>query len=413
MQASDIIQPTVLSTPVAVDGIKNTIPTDPPSSSSNLASITEGFPSITMKSVANGGLPPMGQDFNGLFYLSTDQKVYLQNGGIITFNADVSTAIGGYPQGAVLDYVDSNGIITKVQSLIDNNTYNFVTTPSYIDGTHWQTILMGVSNKLTNCILSAPNGVATYSGNTITVKQGLKVLMPNGLNPDKTLKNIEHTVPSDVSYTGSTSTSNGYIIYYNIGIARIFWDRAIFIQEEEPSNLDSILPYSAIFWFKPSDNKWYYLDINTEEPYSWSDEYSIIILGIIDRGGTTTIQSLIPYQPVELLKRTDKEQIASWGFPSSKYVDLSLGASGQTYTAPADGWFAVSKLNGSSTVAYQIALVNQTANFAIEYRSSPATAINGRTYIPAKKGDIVQVAYDMVGATQYFRFIYAKGATND
>ena len=143
MQASDIIQPTVLSTPVAVDGLKNTIPTDPPSSSSNLASITEGFPSITMQSVANGGLPPMGQDFNGLFYLATDQKVYLQNGGIITFNADVSTAIGGYPSGAILDYVDGNGNFAKVQSLIDNNTYNFVTTPSYIDGEHWQELNSG------------------------------------------------------------------------------------------------------------------------------------------------------------------------------------------------------------------------------------------------------------------------------
>lgn len=146
MQASNIIQPTVLSTPVAVDGLKNTIPTNPTSSSSNLASITGGFPSITMKSVANGGLPPMGQDFNGLFYVATDQKVYLQNGGIITFNEDVSTAIGGYPNGAILDYLDSNNNFLKVQSLIDNNTYNFITTPSYIDGEHWQILNNGGAN---------------------------------------------------------------------------------------------------------------------------------------------------------------------------------------------------------------------------------------------------------------------------
>ncbi len=146
MQASNIIQPTVLSTPVAVDGLKNTIPTNPTSSSSNLASITGGFPSITMQSVANGGLPPMGQDFNGLFYVATDQKVYLQNGGIITFNEDVSTAIGGYPNGAILDYLDSNNNFLKVQSLIDNNTYNFITTPSYIDGEHWQILNNGGAN---------------------------------------------------------------------------------------------------------------------------------------------------------------------------------------------------------------------------------------------------------------------------
>ena len=27
-------------------------------------------------------------------------------------------------------------------------------------------------------------------------------------------------------------------------------------------------------------------------------------------------------------------------FPSSKYIDLTLGASGSTYTAPANGWFS-------------------------------------------------------------------------
>ena len=411
MQASDIIQPTVLSTPVAVDGIKNTIPTDPPSSSSNLASITEGFPSITMKSVANGGLPPMGQDFNGLFYLSTDQKVYLQNGGIITFNADVSTAIGGYPQGAVLDYVDSNGIITKVQSLIDNNTYNFVTTPSYIDGTHWQTVLMGVSNKLTNCILSTPNGVATYSGNTITVKQGLKGLYVNGRNSDYTINSLEYTLKEDVSRDVDVDdpTNNRLLyLFLNItssGVGLTYIDNYNYYEQETQPFEPASGRYG--FWYNP-----------------YTAEFKITINGgawtktILSRIGYYTcfggqITSLVLDQPVELLKRSDKAQITSWGFPSSKYVDLSLGASGQTYTAPADGWFTLQKLNGSDTAGYYIAFTNQTNQLCIECRQIFGIGALGRIFIPAKKGDVVQVNYDMIGATQHFKFIYAQGATND
>ena len=138
MKSTEIIQPLAIAQPVANDGTRNTIPED--ATGSNLASIEEGFPDITMQSLADGGLPPMGEDFNGLFYLSTDQRIYLQNGGIITFSDDVSNAIGGYPAGAVLDYINSDGDYCKVKSLIDDNTYNFIDDSSYINDAYWSYI---------------------------------------------------------------------------------------------------------------------------------------------------------------------------------------------------------------------------------------------------------------------------------
>ena len=159
MQASEIIQPLAISQPVAVSGIKNTIPEN--ATGSNLASIQEGFPQKTMISPQDGGEPPYGQDFNGLFYLSTDQRVYTQNGGIITFNQDVSDAIGGYPQGAILDYyVSSTQSFSKVVSLIDNNTNNFVTTTSYIDGVNWELLNFGGANiDLSNITTTAYDNI--------------------------------------------------------------------------------------------------------------------------------------------------------------------------------------------------------------------------------------------------------------
>lgn len=135
MKSTDVIQPAAISQPIANQGTKFNIPEE--ATGSELASIAEGFPDITMKALEDGGKPPRGQDCNGMFYLSTDQRVFLQNGGLITFNQNVSDTIGGYPSGAVLCYVTDEKL-SFVKSLIDDNTNNFVTNPEYIDDTHWK-----------------------------------------------------------------------------------------------------------------------------------------------------------------------------------------------------------------------------------------------------------------------------------
>lgn len=146
--------PKVLAMPFAENGLKNEIPVN--ATGTNEASLTEGFPEITMKLRADGGLPPKGKDFNGLGNLLSSLFFNLQNGGRYTFMQEVSDAIGGYPQGAILTYKNTNtGEAYLVESLIQNNTYNFVTTPSYIDGVKWKKTynddLSGaISNVVTN-----------------------------------------------------------------------------------------------------------------------------------------------------------------------------------------------------------------------------------------------------------------------
>ncbi len=128
--------PQVLSNPIAEQGIKNTIPDD--RTGTYLASIQEGFPEITMLPKTNGGVPPVGGDFNGMFNLLSQFYFYTQCGGVYTFNTAVSNAIGGYPKGAVLLWQKSETESYKVQSLINNNTYNFVANPEYINETYWK-----------------------------------------------------------------------------------------------------------------------------------------------------------------------------------------------------------------------------------------------------------------------------------
>lgn len=130
-----LTKPQVLPAPIADTGLKNVIPDNP--TGTYLASVKGGFPAITMTAKADGGVPPDGKDLNGFYNILSQFYFYQQNGGVFTFDQDVSDAIGGYPQGAILYYKDGNGAIQRVESLIQNNTYNFVNTPTYIDGSHW------------------------------------------------------------------------------------------------------------------------------------------------------------------------------------------------------------------------------------------------------------------------------------
>ena len=130
--------PQILYQPFAATGDKNTILNSPSTENPQRANLQTGFPAVTQIPIANGGIPPERMDFNGLGYLLSSFYFFTQCGGVYTFNQDVSNAIGGYPLGAVLYYTDSNGTTYKVRSLLENNTFDFVTTPSYIDDEHWE-----------------------------------------------------------------------------------------------------------------------------------------------------------------------------------------------------------------------------------------------------------------------------------
>ena len=275
--------------------------------------------------------------------------------------------------------------------------------------------------QITNCILEAPNGVATYSGNTITVKSGLKVLTPNGRNTDGSLKNIEYTMPSDsVLNASTTSTTNGFIIV-NLPVEEdernvyLWWERAVFIQEEEPTNLTGVLPYSPVIWYQPSKNMWWYLERNATIPYDWVDSGSLCIVGYYDRGGTTTIQTLTLYQPVELLKQSDKLIISGWGMPSNKYIELTFGASGSTYTAPANGYLrAYITSTGSASLWTYLNVSNSNNNLISRSGNWHATTASIYTltgFIPMLKGQKAKITYTTaVNITdKILTFVYAEG----
>lgn len=77
------------------------------------ASFDDGFPPVTFVDPDAGGTPPSGADFNGLLYMITQYCVALQTGAFPIYNAAVSTAISGYPEGAVLGKATGYGLWTN------------------------------------------------------------------------------------------------------------------------------------------------------------------------------------------------------------------------------------------------------------------------------------------------------------
>lgn len=78
--------PKLIVKPFAKNGQKNVIPENYETSmESNQATWDQGFGQITMLPVAAGGLPPKGQDFNGIFNQISENIVYLSQGGGLNF----------------------------------------------------------------------------------------------------------------------------------------------------------------------------------------------------------------------------------------------------------------------------------------------------------------------------------------
>ena len=119
-------------------------------------------------------------------------------------------------------------------------------------------------------------------------------------------------------------------------------------------------------------------------------------------GDTLQNAQLINVARIEetLVTKTNKVQAAEASMPSSRYIDLTLGASGSTYTAPANGWFCLIGPTGSSTAGYI------GTNSLMGATSSGSNSYGLNIVLPVKKDDTVKIYYT---SAETLRFIYAQG----
>lgn len=317
---------------------------------------------------------PTQQERTGVDYEHSYQIGYMLQEGVPEWNKDTT-----FNKGSIVKAYNGTTLQIYV-SLVDENLNNPVT-----DITKWKSGLANsdLSNltptgekhflnksQVTNCILEAPNGVATYSGNVVTVPTGVKALVNSGLtNADGTIKNIEVTTLEEQTITVSAT-----------GI--------VYLGSDGTLNTTNGAPLVSVVY------------------------------------GTSSISAIYPYSPVELLKKSDKTNITKWSFPSDKVVNLTLGATETPYEAPADGWVSLNcqtMINApNAEKRYVFLQVNSktrdNAYRDIKWFENAHTNLEYGGIIPITKGDIFLVGYSE-GSTLSVEswefglcFIYAVGS---
>lgn len=171
--------PPVIPQPFANNNaaLRNTIPNT--TSTPGQASWDQGFPADTMQPVVAGGVPPFGQDMNGVEFALSSHDYYVQAGALFPFQTAVATAIGGYGVGTLLSSTDPTIVWF-------NTVANNMTDPDGGSAAGWVTLfsygyatpsIPGAGNyALTNA--EATRKVVVLNG---TLTGNLTVIVPNTL----------------------------------------------------------------------------------------------------------------------------------------------------------------------------------------------------------------------------------------
>jgi len=95
------------------------------------ASYNDGFVPDNFTQIAAGGVPPFGQDMNGVLNETTVWDQWYQAGAPIYYDAAFAAAVNGYPQGAIVQSAVAPGDFWM--STADNNT----TDPDSVSAANW------------------------------------------------------------------------------------------------------------------------------------------------------------------------------------------------------------------------------------------------------------------------------------
>lgn len=214
-----------------------------------------------------------------------------------------------------------------------------------------------------------------YIGSTVYALPGVKAFTPNGRNADGSLKSIKFTLDEVITKSFQNQT----------------WD-----------NLNLVVNNDDI-GFVDFPNNWNYIE-QENKIVDLNNNNSQIFYAVVGKAscGSGKITSFTPKTTFRALDYNDKSTISGWSMPSNRYIDLTLGASGSTYTAPANGyfsWYCYQNNNGYIFVQSSASLLaNRVVNGSHDIAG----------FLPVKKGDVVMVEYSNLTFNR-LRFIYAEG----
>ena len=140
---------------------------------------------------------------------------------------------------------------------------------------------------------------------------------------------------------------------------------------------------------------------NTSNP-----SYDILHTGNLVTGNGITISE--PNSTgVRTISGPSDEYMAHMAMPSNRYVSLTLGASGATYTAPADGYVSVSAKSSQDKSTVQL-IISASAGLMHTFNDI-SVGTWSRFYVPIRKGQNFTYEYNGKFASNSLLFVYAEG----
>lgn len=270
----------------------------------------------------------LNTDTERIFYNNPAQKLYIvkENNSIWIYNEEWVQLNSN-----ISEEVFQSALAKKQDKLIAGSGINI--SGNVISSTG-SSESVTVDLNLRNNIISAPNGIATFSGNVITVKSGLTFNYSAGISyTDYQAQYRIITLPQDVSTTIDKTTDDGiYVLFvseeydfvsepYNLSLISHLKDKTIFSQ-----NTSNSCPVEFCS-FSPQYNRWGYSP--TKDSYV---TYYTFPVGEYELSNGKVL-SFTPYYPVETGKAIDligkqDKLIAGNGINISGNVISYSGSSG-------------------------------------------------------------------------------------
>lgn len=373
---------------------------------------------------------------NGTLTLKAGSKVYVPNGfeadgttpkfDVVTIESDrtltrtingtyfvTANMVGGTNITNVSSSSSGTNPTPQSYSLQYNTTNNEI--KRYTDSTSSYTkdsfpvAVVTVSNSAISSIDQVFNGFG-YIGSTVFALPGVKVQTPNGRNKDGTYKTVIRTVDSVKPIPAGDWGTRNLNIQFSGSLDFLLFD-------VEPVER---FTYNKKF---SSDTTTYSYDENTGIWWYSSDQSSWItfpgnLVGSC-RVESGKITSFEPYTVDSVVNsnasnfsQAGRSYLSGLGMPSSRYIDLTLGASGSSYTAPANGYFSVAGAFDTTPSQTNVVYLMMSCG-GLQSRSTVTVSVSAGVSIPAKKGQSMYLEYRNFKLTgysyAYFRFVYAEG----
>lgn len=344
---------------------------------------------------------------NGTLTLKAGSKVYVPNGvGVfdtITIANDTVRTAGGDGTGKMLFY--KNGTISARQTvaIVSGSTSPSSSLGNYLgwyDTTNNMIKLTSDGGSTWDsgwsfpfCITHDTSGAMFldqvfngfgYIGSTVFALPGVKGLIPNGRNEDGSLNNIQFVVEKPL-YQNISATNldvwsvlridNGEIVLKSTG--------------------------AGTGWYNPNTNYNVFNGINNIS--------CVVTREYFDSNGKIT--SFTPKTTFHAVDYNDTEFIAHQAMPSNRFLDLTLGASGSSYTAPADGYVAIRQYFASESSSNFVGIYSIPTG--IDIMQARPSASDVATYMPIKKGCQFRIYFNNIipgDPRSYFRFVYTEGS---